>query len=92
MPSNDKLRICVYGRIRPDIAITEGIFLIFGYILGLGVAEGPNLIALDTLGGYVMECIVLVFVTSHAYALKDAQKAHRDLESRVTTGSGILKP
>ncbi len=29
---------------------------------------------------------------NHAYALKDAQKAHRDLESRVTTGSGILKP
>ena len=29
---------------------------------------------------------------NHAYALRDAQKAHRDLESRVTTGSGILKP
>ena len=29
---------------------------------------------------------------NHAYALKDAQKAHRDLESRITTGSGILKP
>ena len=29
---------------------------------------------------------------NHAYALKDAQKEHRDLESRVTTGSGILKP
>lgn len=29
---------------------------------------------------------------NHAYALKDAQKTHRDLESRVTTGSGILKP
>ncbi|CAN5281032.1 quinone oxidoreductase [soil metagenome] len=29
---------------------------------------------------------------NHAYALKDAERAHRDLESRVTTGSGILKP
>lgn len=29
---------------------------------------------------------------NHAYALKDAAKAHIDLESRVTTGSGILKP
>lgn len=29
---------------------------------------------------------------NHAYALKDVQKAHRDLESRVTTGSSILKP
>ena len=29
---------------------------------------------------------------NHAYALKDAQKAHRDLESRATTGSGTLKP
>ena len=26
------------------------------------------------------------------YALKDAQKAHRDLESRGTTGSSILVP
>lgn len=29
---------------------------------------------------------------NHAYALKDAAKAHADLESRVTTGSSILKP
>ena len=29
---------------------------------------------------------------NHAYALKDAQKAHRDLESRATVGSSILKP
>jgi NADPH2:quinone reductase len=28
----------------------------------------------------------------HAYALKDAAKAHRDLESRTTTGASILKP
>jgi NADPH2:quinone reductase len=26
------------------------------------------------------------------YALKDAQKAHRELESRATTGSSILLP
>jgi len=26
------------------------------------------------------------------YALKDAVKAHRDLESRATTGSSILVP
>ena len=29
---------------------------------------------------------------NHAYALKDAQKAHRDLEGRLTTGSSVLKP
>ena len=29
---------------------------------------------------------------NHAYALKDATKAHTDLESRVTTGASILKP
>jgi NADPH2:quinone reductase len=28
----------------------------------------------------------------HAYALKDAARAHRDLESRATTGASILKP
>jgi NADPH2:quinone reductase len=29
---------------------------------------------------------------NHAYALKDAAKAHIDLESRKTTGASILKP
>jgi len=29
---------------------------------------------------------------NHAYALKDAAKAHTDLESRSTTGASILKP
>src|SRR5437763_8924286 len=29
---------------------------------------------------------------NHAYALKDAARAHIDLESRVTTGASILKP
>ena len=29
---------------------------------------------------------------NHAYALKDAAKAHRDLEGRATTGSMILRP
>ena len=29
---------------------------------------------------------------NHAYALKDAAKAHIDLESRATTGASILKP
>jgi len=28
----------------------------------------------------------------HAYALKDAQKAHRDLESRATVGASVLRP
>ena len=29
---------------------------------------------------------------NHAYALKDAARAHTDLESRATTGASILKP
>ena len=29
---------------------------------------------------------------NHAYALKDAPKAHRDLEGRLTTGASILRP
>ncbi len=29
---------------------------------------------------------------NHAYAMKDAAKAHRDLEGRVTTGASILRP
>jgi NADPH2:quinone reductase len=29
---------------------------------------------------------------NHAYALKDAAKAHTDLEGRATTGAAILRP
>jgi NADPH2:quinone reductase len=29
---------------------------------------------------------------NHAYALKDAAKAHTELESRATTGAAILRP
>jgi NADPH2:quinone reductase len=29
---------------------------------------------------------------NHAYALKDAAKAHTELESRMTTGAAILRP
>ena len=29
---------------------------------------------------------------NHAYALKDAARAHSDLESRATTGATILRP
>ncbi len=34
----------------------------------------------------------LRMMTDRAYAHKDATKARVDLESRVTTGSSILKP
>ncbi|MEO6381304.1 MAG: quinone oxidoreductase, partial [Nitrobacter sp.] len=29
---------------------------------------------------------------NHAYAMKDAARAHTDLEGRLTTGAAILKP
>ena len=29
---------------------------------------------------------------NHAYALKDAARAHTELENRATTGASILKP
>lgn len=35
---------------------------------------------------------VLRIPIHHAYALKDAAKAHTDLESRATTGASVLKP
>jgi NADPH2:quinone reductase len=35
---------------------------------------------------------VVKIPVNRTYALKDAQQAHRDLESRATTGASILKP
>ncbi|MCG6204316.1 quinone oxidoreductase [Rhodopseudomonas sp. HC1] len=45
----------------------------------------------DTLFSAVIEGKLHVPI-NHAYALKDAAKAHIDLEGRVTTGASILKP
>jgi NADPH2:quinone reductase len=47
--------------------------------------------AADTLFAAVISGKLHVQI-QHAYALKDAQKAHRDLESRATTGSSIFRP
>lgn len=49
------------------------------------------LAAADTLFAAVISGSLQVPI-HHAYALKDAGKAHRDLESRATTGASILKP
>ncbi len=45
----------------------------------------------DTLFAAVIEGKLHVPI-NHAYALKDAVKAHHDLEGRKTTGASILKP
>jgi NADPH2:quinone reductase len=45
----------------------------------------------DTLFAAVINGTLRVPI-NHAYALKDAAKAHTDLESRATTGASILKP
>ena len=49
------------------------------------------LAAADTLFSAVISGNLKVTLR-HAYALKDAAKAHRELESRKTTGASILKP
>ncbi len=48
--------------------------------------EGADALFAAVIGG------TLHVPINHAYALKDAQKAHIDLESRMTTGASILKP
>lgn len=48
--------------------------------------EGADTLFAAVIGG------TLRVMINHAYALKDAAKAHADLESRVTTGASILKP
>lgn len=45
----------------------------------------------DTLFSAVIEGKLHIPI-NHAYALKDAAKAHRDLEGRLTTGASIMKP
>ncbi len=56
------------------------------------VGTRPELVeGADTLFAAVLSGTLHVPI-NHAYALKDAQKAHRDLESRATTGSSVLKP
>jgi NADPH2:quinone reductase len=45
----------------------------------------------DTLFAAVIEGKLHIPI-NHAYALKDAAKAHRDLEGRKTTGASIMKP
>jgi NADPH2:quinone reductase len=47
--------------------------------------------AADTLFAAVLNGSLKVPVM-RAYALRDAAKAHRDLEGRLTTGASILKP
>lgn len=56
------------------------------------VAKRAELIeGADTLFSAIIEGKLHVQI-NHAYALKDAAKAHADLESRATTGASILKP
>ena len=45
----------------------------------------------DTLFAAVMNGKLHVPI-NHAYAMKDAARAHTDLEGRLTTGAAILKP
>ncbi|HWW49018.1 MAG TPA: quinone oxidoreductase [Xanthobacteraceae bacterium] len=47
--------------------------------------------AADTLFSAVLSGKLKIAI-NHAYALKDAAKAHIDLESRATTGASILRP
>ena len=47
--------------------------------------------AADTLFSAVLSGKLKISI-NHAYALKDAAKAHIDLESRATTGASILRP
>jgi NADPH2:quinone reductase len=56
------------------------------------VGTRPELLeAADTMFSAVLNGSLQVPI-HHAYALKDAEKAHRDLESRATTGASILRP
>jgi len=56
------------------------------------VAKRSELIeGADTLFAAVLSGLLHISI-NHAYALKDAVQAHKDLESRATTGASILKP
>lgn len=60
--------------------------------LGDHIATRAELIdGADTLFAAVINGTLRVPI-NHAYGLKDAAKAHTDLEGRVTTGASVLKP
>ena len=59
-PRRDQLRVGVDGGPRPHVAVAEHVGLVGGDVLLLGVAERPNLVALDYRAGQVDERLGLV--------------------------------
>ncbi len=83
------------GKVEPfDVSILagKGSLYVTRPTLGTYVAARADLVAAgEALFGAVTQGIVEIKV-NQTYALKDAAQAHRDLESRKTTGSTVLIP
>src|ERR687883_108040 len=72
-----------------QISRNEGCDVVYD---GVGKATFPGSLSCLKPRGMFVSSGKLHVPINHAYALKDAAKAHTDLESRVTTGASILKP
>lgn len=54
-PGRDQLDIRAERRPRPYVAVSEGALMLFGDVLLLGVAVGPDLVGLDRFAGKIAE-------------------------------------
>jgi len=66
VPARNQLCVGVNRRPRPHIAVTPLAFLFFRYVLFLGVAEAPNLIALNLGARQIAQRLTLVRGTGRA--------------------------
>ena len=69
-PGGDKLRISTNGREGPHVTVTKLALFLLGDVFLFGIAESPNLIALDSLAGEITERLVLIFSASLPHGLQ----------------------
>ena len=91
-------RMVIYGKASGKPAMVSGDDLLFGNRSVHGLAVGI-VIENETLMRQAMDRLVewvasdqLCLHVGQVYSLRDAAEAHRDLESRKTTGKLVLKP
>jgi NADPH2:quinone reductase len=91
-------RIVIFGEASGKPALVSGDDLLFGNRVAYGLAVGTVIEdeavmrrAADQLNAWLADGRLRLQV-GHVYALRDAAQAHRDLESRATTGKLVLKP
>lgn len=91
-------RMVIFGEASGEPALVSGDDLLFGNRAVYGLAVGTVIEdeavmrrAADQLSGWLADGQLRLHI-GRVYALRDAAQAHRDLESRATTGKLVLRP